>query len=433
MFYSIRGRVVAARNRLPRLVLGHPHRSGRGLGISLYRHCLPRVAHLRLSLYILLVALSLAERAAAEVAVVDDFESYASSTALQAAWVAIAPLSTASVTLDTAGIDGKSMRIAYDVSTGTNAVEITFATDRDYTLKTTIRILYQVIAGSSNEDIVLELRDGSGTVLGKAVAPSGTGVGLAKWEVNLVRGFSRLAAVRKIRLAIKDRGDMIGAGIVLFDDISVTSGTYSTCRSCHGEFIGKPYIALTDGQTWLPDLHEVHSKIMLNSDCKTCHTGPSFFPVFIGSSDGGIGLPGIGCLGCHGREQDQGHDNISSGRAAGLNQHHHRSGVTECVLCHTDADPANYTPVGENIRPAYYFPDVAHPNKPTDPCAASELFVSRTRSLDNDGDLLYNLSDPDCTLPASIPTLGAMAQVALAGLLLVLAAWRMGRLTRGHR
>jgi hypothetical protein len=55
--------------------------------------------------------------------------------------------------------------------------------------------------------------------------------------------------------------------------------------------------------------------------------------------------------------------------------------------------------------------------------------VSRIRSLDNDGDLLYNLSDPDCAQPAHIPTLGAMAQVALAGLLLVLAAWRIRRLT----
>ena len=158
---------------------------------------------------------------------------------------------------------------------------------------------------------------------------------------------------------------MTGTGTVLFDDISVSSGTYSTCRSCHGEFIGKPYVAFTDGATWTPDLHDVHRFRMLNFDCNTCHTGNTFFPVFIGSSNGGTGLPGIGCLGCHGREADMGHDEISSGRAAGLNQHHHRTGVTECAKCHTDADPANYDTVGENVLPAYFFtPDAAHPDKP---------------------------------------------------------------------
>jgi hypothetical protein len=237
-----------------------------------------------------------------------------------------------------------------------------------------------------------------------------------------------------VRLAIQDDGDSSGTGTVLFDDITVSSGTYSTCRTCHGEFIGKPYVAFTDGLTWNPDLHDIHRNTMLNFDCKTCHTGSSFLPVFIGSSDGGTGLPGIGCMGCHGREEDLGHDTISPGRAAGLNQHHHRAGVTECARCHPDADPANYTAVGENFLPAYYVtPDAAHPAKPTDPCSTSELFVSLIGGLDNDGDLRYELLDPDCQRAATVPLLSSIGLAACLGLLLGFGVWRLRPSKRTRR
>lgn len=127
-----------------------------------------------------------------------------------------------------------------------------------------------------------------------------------------------------------------------------------------------------------------------------------------------------------GRREDLGHDAISPGRAAGLNQHHHRAGVTECAQCHTDADPANYTAVGENAFPAYYFlPDPAHPGKPTNPCSASERFVSLIEGLDNDGDLLYELNDPDCPTTAPAPALGTIGLAAGLGLLLGLGIWRL--------
>jgi hypothetical protein len=369
------------------------------------------------------------------VTVVDDFESYANSAALQAVWVAQAPLPIANVTLVAAGITGKSMSVAYDVSTiSENAVEFTFGADQDYTLRTTVRLLYKVVSGSNNEDIVLELRDAMDNVLVSAVAPDGTSVSQATWEVNLVPIVQNLGAVRKIRLIIRDGGDMAGMGTVLFDDLSVSSGTYSTCRSCHGEFVGKPYVAFTDGLTWNPDLHDVHRKTMLNFDCNTCHKGNTFFPVFIGSSNGGAGLPAIGCLGCHGREEDMGHDSISSGRAAGLNHHHHLSGVTECAKCHSDADPADgYTPVGENVFPAYYFvPDAAHPAKPADPCTTSERFVSLLQGLDNDGDLLYEFQDPDCQRAAPAPALGSVGLAVSLVLLMALGIWRLRLQQRSH-
>jgi hypothetical protein len=86
-----------------------------------------------------------------------------------------------------------------------------------------------------------------------------------------------------------------------------------------------------------------------------------------------------------------------------LRQHHFRAGVTECAACHSDSDPANYTPVFENIAPANHFvPNAAHPTKPTDPCNAngSESKFGST-GLDNDGNGLYDLADPACAVAAT--------------------------------
>jgi len=84
----------------------------------------------------------------------------------------------------------------------------------------------------------------------------------------------------------------------------------------------------------------------------------------------------------------------------------------ECLDCHADSNPANFTPVGEDTPPPYYFtPDAAHPSKPTDPCNPSPGYVEKMRSggfiagdlngLNNDGDIdasgqLYDQFDPDC-------------------------------------
>jgi hypothetical protein len=88
--------------------------------------------------------------------------------------------------------------------------------------------------------------------------------------------------------------------------------------------------------------------------------------------------------------------------------------VLTCSPCHADADPASYTPVGENIKPANYFtPDAAHPDKPTDPCNAngSESKFGPT-GLDNDGNGIYDLADPACA-PVVTPTSTATPTVAL--------------------
>lgn len=176
----------------------------------------------------------------------------------------------------------------------------------------------------------------------------------------------------------------------------------TNCRACHGDFKNNAnYISLHNGTPWNTDLMSGHEN-MVSFECLACHQSVSslYDPVSIDTSAGAGGLSPKGCVGCHGREQDAGHDSVSGGRGAGLRQQHFRAAVTVCAAagCHTDANPANYVPVGENIAPANYFtPDTAHPNKPTDPCNAngSESKFGPV-GLDNDGNGLYDLDDPAC-------------------------------------
>jgi hypothetical protein len=149
-------------------------------------------------------------------------------------------------------------------------------------------------------------------------------------------------------------------------------------------------------------LHDIHRHIMLDklsrSRCDTCH-GEERYPVFLDESSSTF-LEPISCVGCHGRSEDAGNDSkFFGGLGAGLRQHHTNAGVTECKTCHSDADPANYTPVGENVSPPYYFtPDPEFPNKPTDPCNRFRVedYAGRGQGLDNDGDGRYDRRDRDC-------------------------------------
>jgi hypothetical protein len=206
---------------------------------------------------------------------------------------------------------------------------------------------------------------------------------------------------------------------------------FGNCKTCHGHFratdeensrpmLRDEYISNTDGKRWRevftsldpgsePEdeigLHDIHRHIMLDEDdpdvsaCATCHTPPGFYPVFLGSSSATYFEP-FGCVGCHGRLEDAGNDGeTSDGLGAGLRQHHTNAGITECKTCHRDADPENYTPVGEDVLPPNYFtPDDVFLNKPTDSCnrRRAEDYSGRSKGLDNDGDGRTDRRDRDC-------------------------------------
>jgi len=207
---------------------------------------------------------------------------------------------------------------------------------------------------------------------------------------------------------------------------------FGNCKTCHGHFratdeensrpmLRDEYISNTDGKRWRevftsldpgsePEdeigLHDIHRHIMLDEDdpdvsaCDTCHTRPpGFYPVFLGSSSATYFEP-FGCVGCHGRLEDAGNDGeTSDGLGAGLRQHHTNAGITECKTCHRDANPENYTPVGEDVLPPNYFtPDDVFLNKPTDSCnwRRAEDYSGRSKGLDNDGDGRTDRRDRDC-------------------------------------
>jgi hypothetical protein len=185
---------------------------------------------------------------------------------------------------------------------------------------------------------------------------------------------------------------------------------FGGCDNCHGAFQdNRSYISLVDGADWGADLMDVHSA-MVSEDCNVCHLPGQDSPVFINSSGGGSGLDPIGCVGCHGRAEDRGTESdcvytnnpITPCRdGVGLRQHHYNADPDFagqiCLSCHPDTDPANYTPVDEEVKPPYYTPtpDPNYPNKPTDPCNPNreEDYAGTTIGLDNDGDLIYDSND----------------------------------------
>jgi hypothetical protein len=168
-----------------------------------------------------------------------------------------------------------------------------------------------------------------------------------------------------------------------------------------------------------------HRADMVNGNCEACHSGSNRFPVLTGFSDD---LEYKSCAGCHGRQED-GEDPTdpnctptdpgcnTKGWAAGLRQHHWAAGVTICGDCHdqrtdlgigvTDADPANFTTVGEHVLPwNYKSPAGDNSDVPDDPCDSGTSFEDKlgaARGLDNDGEGFYDGNDPDCGAVATTP------------------------------
>jgi len=209
-----------------------------------------------------------------------------------------------------------------------------------------------------------------------------------------------------VRVLVVVGSILLLAGVALacekYTDDTAEIPEITFCAECHGDYRSSPYISLSDGSDWGNDLHDVHRRDMLSSDCDVCHNASGRSPVFLDSSTGGIGIPAISCQGCHGRD-----DGTGTIVGTGLRQHHYRAGETGCLDCHTDSDPANATPVGEHILPPYYNQTTFYPDIPTDPCNLSpgfpENYAGTTLGMDNDGDGNYDGTDTDCGAAAGTP------------------------------
>jgi hypothetical protein len=223
-----------------------------------------------------------------------------------------------------------------------------------------------------------------------------------------------------IRLSVILVALFAAGGFAMAYDAYSVDGTTGNCATCHGDF-RDIYTSLKPGVgSWLDDMHDVHRRNMLTSECDACHTGPQRSPTFLGSSDGGFGLPALSCVGCHGRAED-GTGTGTEGYGAGLRQHHFRTGTTcDAAGCHADSDPAAFTPASEAILPPYYRTgDPNYPDMPSDPCNPDpdfpEDYAATTIGLDNDGDNVYDMADTDCSGVAATP--GESSALALQPLL----------------
>ncbi len=184
------------------------------------------------------------------------------------------------------------------------------------------------------------------------------------------------------------------------------------CQNCHGEFSSG-----VSPKGTIFDYHSINKQEMrrnpygMSSKCMLCHAGGDKNNPYIGFSKGTSTNPGLGCVGCQGREEDAGHDSASAGLGAGLRQHHFNANKVVytvngpvssqiCADCHSDANPANYTPVGEHVKPIYYGTKDTFANNPCNSIMQHEINENWDffdfEGLDNDGDGLYDLNDPDC-------------------------------------
>jgi hypothetical protein len=156
------------------------------------------------------------------------------------------------------------------------------------------------------------------------------------------------------------------------------------CSTCHGDFTGpvSPKGTVFPGD----DKHQMHrSSGSMDADCNLCHVSIGDNPL-LGASAGTANNVGYGCTGCHGRLQDGDNGDFSTGWGAGLRQHHTNAGIATCTGCHDDADPGFYTPVAEDILPAYYGTVDTNVDDPcNDPPSYLENWsIGDTQGLDND-------------------------------------------------
>ena len=153
------------------------------------------------------------------------------------------------------------------------------------------------------------------------------------------------------------------------------------------------FLALAALAVWAPNANAFQTV----ANCSGCHSfGNSSSTFHQGHLN--LGLP-QSCNTCH----VQTGDTPNTSRcgechvAPGLPRHHQTAQVpgTSCTSCHSGTPDPENTPV----------PGYATTTVDLNPCNGSEeRFTSLTISLDNDGDGLYDMEDPDCqTTPANTP------------------------------
>jgi len=163
----------------------------------------------------------------------------------------------------------------------------------------------------------------------------------------------------------------------------------SGCNNCHGSFTGStsPKGTIFPGNS----KHTMHrSSSEMGTNCNLCHTDGDDRNPFMNLSNGTANTPGLGCVGCHGRD----YGGATGVSGVGLRAHHAANGVTVCAGCH----PSDPTPLPESVAPPYYG---SVDTNADDPCNNGPDFLENwsigdTDGIDNDGDNVYDTADDDC-------------------------------------
>jgi hypothetical protein len=170
------------------------------------------------------------------------------------------------------------------------------------------------------------------------------------------------------------------------------------CADCHPGFTG----GTSD------TLHALHTKGTdpVTTNCNLCHTNSGRDNPLIMWSEGDNN-DGLGCTGCHGRDYGEKiaanyggfpTNGLAKASGYGLRKHHLNKGITDCLACHPDVNQSFIKL--EYVNPPYYVrSDVMLGGEPVY-AADNEDSANDSNAfgLDNDGDLLYDANDPDCSL-----------------------------------
>ncbi|MEI6809407.1 MAG: FG-GAP-like repeat-containing protein [bacterium] len=158
------------------------------------------------------------------------------------------------------------------------------------------------------------------------------------------------------------------------------------CTTCHGSFTD----STSPQGTVFPssNKHEMHrAGTYMATSCGLCHLSTDSRNPYTYQSDGVGTVTGRGCSGCH--------------EPLGLRKHHTINGVTVCATCHNDT---GLTIPPESVQPPYYGTAYTRARNTANPLAVARTnenwSIGDFKGLDNDGDNLYDMADPDF---ASLP------------------------------
>ena len=172
--------------------------------------------------------LAVASQAASGAIIVDDFESYADTAALQNAWKVFPSTPNMTNSLETNPADvqsgSRSMRLDYNEGQSPNysIVRRTFAVDQDWSADSswTAEYLGQGLS-NSGEDLVFSLIDQDGVTIGSTTFTKATQVSsytLAEMPLNGYTGGSGLTHVHAVQIALQ--ANDYGSGTIWIDSIT---------------------------------------------------------------------------------------------------------------------------------------------------------------------------------------------------------------------